>query len=786
MIPQSNRSFISKFFLFFLFLYQPLTFFGSSSIYYFNVKNNNPNLEIYEHAVPGTTKSSRKSKSKPHVKFNATGSAFPQMEIFERKNFTNVTTSKMLEIDFFDSNSTGELVIKGPREYRINFTPEGFLVEEEKSKHHKSKPKTHSPKSRRSKGSKGSSKRSPKSSADYDPIQVAINKLVFLNEEKENSASQDVTSESGNYGVKISKEDVLYSGYDRSKKRSKKGSGKHKKSDIRKNDREYVRTNGESIIKLDQSYYQNNVKDLIDSSAKERQSKSHKKERKGSQGSPSHSKEASPEWVTQNDILKNQIFNSASGRDSYDSDYSYSSGSYNNGSPGSNSGTGSYTQHIYPLGFYRLIVRQQNNEAPVVDLTAQNGGGEGGGGPGLVGASGQKMQIAIIDERLALQVNDGNPGEVANYFDKITMEPVGKISNFKDIVERINVSTLNQDIETIRNVLLSLPNISALASALNLMHPAKFADLSLILFNNHSLLYSNICRHFEEISFCPSPCNRFDVWTKVFGNFQTIKTSGAQTGYHDKTGGVLVGVDFIPREGLCLGAAFAYTHDDVTWHRREADAKIDTYYGLLYSSLRLQNGFLEAMGSFGYSRIDGHRHIRATEFLDRKASHDNHALTYAGRVSGGFNFALPCDVTMQIFDAFDLGNVKNRAFREHGATALNLHVRKHHALHVRNEVGIQISRDYLSNCQTTCWTPAIALKWIYQNPISKRSVRASFQHQNSTFRLKTRRKHTNQISPEASVTINSEDGIYLSAYYEGAFGDGWNSNEVGLHFGKSF
>ncbi|PWU07353.1 MAG: hypothetical protein C5B43_00495, partial [Verrucomicrobia bacterium] len=191
-------------------------------------------------------------------------------------------------------------------------------------------------------------------------------------------------------------------------------------------------------------------------------------------------------------------------------------------------------------------------------------------------------------------------------------------------------------------------------------------------------------------------------------------------------------------------------------------------------------------GSLGFSCIDGHRFIKAGPHLDRKASHDNHAVTYVGRLSGGLDFGLPCEFNLQIFDAFDIGNVHNNAFKEHGACALNLHVRRHNSLRIRNEAGIKVFREFFANCQGTTVTPVVGLKWVYQNPLSGRHVRASFQHQHKSFKLKTRDSITNQIAPEASITLNSEDGLYFSAYYEGAFGDGWKSNEVGLHLGKSF
>lgn len=765
MISRNNAlKFASKLLLLSLFINQPICSYCGYS-YHFNLRTgqgtqcDHPKCEIFE--TVQSRHSSKHRKSKINItNTNDTISFSPQLEILEKKNFTKSNISQMIEIEL-RNNTQGELLIKGPHEYRINFSSEGLQIAEEDSKfiskHLSKSPKKSSKHSKGSKGSKKSSRKSPKNlnvPTEY-PIKLAINNLAFHKDtEQEPAYIHDVMSSNyPSYDFSITSESILKNKSAKSKKSSKKRSksGSDAKSSSDKDSSIYFReSNGESIIS--KNFYQDNVESIIGS----------KHSTSGRKHGSGKGKKPSMKFVSKKSLKSKKK-------------------SLNTISEDTDTEIEGYYEYLYPLGFFRLFIRVPQANGSIL-----------GGGPGPsdfgIAAPGdvQTMQISLIDERLSIQADKGNPGEVAKYFDNITMSPVEKITDIKDIIERVNVSTLNQDLETIRNVLLSLPHLTGLKSALNLLHPAKFADLSLILFNNHSLLYSNICRHFEELTYCCPIEKRYNVWVKAFGNFQHMKTNSCITGYNDQTGGVFVGLDYFPTECFCLGTGFAYTYDDVKWHRKEADALINSYYGFLYSALTHQRFFLEAIGSFSYSHIDAHRFIRASEFLDRKADHKNHALTYGGRINLGFNFDLPCAINLQVFDAVDLGNVENKAFKEHGACALNLHVHKYDSLHVRNELGLQISKDFHSTCQSTCWTPAIGLKWVYQNPLSGRHVVANFQHQHSTFRLKTRNNVTNQVSPEASITATSEDGLYLSTYYEGAFGDGWTSNEFGLHFGKSF
>lgn len=413
----------------------------------------------------------------------------------------------------------------------------------------------------------------------------------------------------------------------------------------------------------------------------------------------------------------------------------------------------------------------------------------------------KKTEITFVDERLSIIINEKKPGDdpennpekVAIYFDAIAVNPVAEIANTEDLIDNIDIPTLNNDAAEVRqaliNNLVNSPSpdvaVNSLAATLNLLHPAKFADLDPIIFNNHSLLYSNICHHFDELYCCIKPECRLNIWGKAFGNFQSRGTDGFITGYNSTTAGIFVGLDCCPINHLCFGSGFAFTADDIRWKEEEADALAETFYGFLYSSLNCQRYFLQAIVSLSYSFIDGNRFIRISPELQRKTNHTNHALTYGGRLNGGLNFNLPCQLFLQVYDSFDLGNVDSGSFTEGGGVSLNLQVDKRSSLHLRNELGIQLSRTFIS-CGTVCWTPSIGVSWVYRNPLTGNDMTARFQGQSVQFTVNTRDKVTNQVSPQASLIVNSASGIYLSAYYDGQFGSGWNSNEVSIHMGKNF
>lgn len=393
----------------------------------------------------------------------------------------------------------------------------------------------------------------------------------------------------------------------------------------------------------------------------------------------------------------------------------------------------------------------------------------------------QRLSILVVDKE-SEDDSEKNIKRIAKYLDTIVLAPpLYTLPSPEGLGDNVDAATINKDIEKVRATLLALPN---LADTLNTLLPAKFGDLDPIILNNHSLLYSNICQHFNELRCCPNTNNCLNLWSKFFGSYQNRETSGFFTGYNSNTNGVFIGLDCCPISTLCYGAGFAYTYDDVKWKNDEADATSDTYYGFLYSALNCRKYFLKAILSLSYSSIEGNRYITLPD--QRSANHNNHAWSYGGRLNGGFNFYLPCQLILQLYDSVDLGNVDHSAFTESGATALNLHVNKHSYLQLRNELGMQLCANYFSCCNNYCWSPAIGLSWVYKNPLSHNNITARFQNQSTQFISQTRSEVTNQISPQASLTFRSINGTSLALYYDGEFGNGWNNNEFSIHFGKNF
>ena len=101
-------------------------------------------------------------------------------------------------------------------------------------------------------------------------------------------------------------------------------------------------------------------------------------------------------------------------------------------------------------------------------------------------------------EDIGQNAEDANQdAEDADQNGEVTVQSNKNISKEESEKKRL-VDMLNKDIEDVREILVNLPTKEALAAALNMLHPAKIADIDLIISNNHSLIYSNICRHFDE------------------------------------------------------------------------------------------------------------------------------------------------------------------------------------------------------------------------------------------------------------------------------------------------
>lgn len=124
--------------------------------------------------------------------------------------------------------------------------------------------------------------------------------------------------------------------------------------------------------------------------------------------------------------------------------------------------------------------------------------------------------------------------------------------------------------------------------------------------------------------------NNVGMW--VQGLYNHAKLSGSD-GYTGKSKGIAMGMDGMVTDNLKLGFGYAYSTTDVDADGNNTD--VDTHTGMLYGEYTFGNAFVNAAGTYGYSKYDGKRDLLGTSI---KSDYNMDALY--GQVMTGYNFDL--------------------------------------------------------------------------------------------------------------------------------------------------
>jgi outer membrane autotransporter protein len=162
------------------------------------------------------------------------------------------------------------------------------------------------------------------------------------------------------------------------------------------------------------------------------------------------------------------------------------------------------------------------------------------------------------------------------------------------------------------------------------------------------------------------------VWAKVTGSTASQDKVGQYDGYNLSSGGVVFGIDKELNNGLIIGLAAGYTNtkteqDDF----RDGDkATTNSYQLSAYASKTYDKAYVDGSLSYTKHNTDGER----STAIDRVASYDVDADQLSAKINGGYNFILENKVAITPFASLEYSTIKQNAYKETGAGAINLSV----------------------------------------------------------------------------------------------------------------
>ena len=320
------------------------------------------------------------------------------------------------------------------------------------------------------------------------------------------------------------------------------------------------------------------------------------------------------------------------------------------------------------------------------------------------------------------------------------------------------------------------------------MQPSQLKALGVSATNTTVQLHSIIAEHAG--SYIKSECTvgnrkKWSVWGDLFGVFSHQAMLHGELGFHDGTGGGLVGVDAAPCKNLSVGGALAYTFTRLDWNHNPSHATVQNGYGILYASWYSSHFFATSAVTGGYNHNDADRNILLfTSPIDTTA----HSSFSGGEGSGFVEMgAILHHQKMQFipFASLHYCYLHHNQFKETGADGLNLKVEDSNANLLRSEAGLQFSSCYKR--EEYEWIPRLSASVIEENRFKGKHYTAEFvENAGNFFTVKGLRPQHTLFSPKASMQLKKGEDLSFFLGYEGEFGSKFHNNRAHLFMNWSF
>ncbi len=164
------------------------------------------------------------------------------------------------------------------------------------------------------------------------------------------------------------------------------------------------------------------------------------------------------------------------------------------------------------------------------------------------------------------------------------------------------------------------------------------------------------------------------AWVKTFGVIAEQEARGGHSGYDANTYGVAFGVDKEVREGVRIGASFAYANTDVDGDGAgNSQLDINSYQGSIYGDYTTDKYYVEGSIGYGMNNSDTSRIVNFGG-LNRVVSGDYDTNQYMVSVAGGMPQKLSNGVVFTPTAGLAWTHLEGDTYTETGGTGFNLTV----------------------------------------------------------------------------------------------------------------
>ena len=190
----------------------------------------------------------------------------------------------------------------------------------------------------------------------------------------------------------------------------------------------------------------------------------------------------------------------------------------------------------------------------------------------------------------------------------------------------------------------------------------------------------------DTATLSPEQDQALSIWGNAFGSFISNRGSGANAGFNQAAGGVIVGGDALVMEDLWLGVALGYAHSKTIGDGNSGHARADNFHAGVYANWAPGPWFATADFGLTFSQFQTERPAGGATAEGRSNMLDT---SMGGELGYAFDFG---GMTLAPSASLRYDLITAKGYTETGAGLANLtiHDATHHALRI--DIGAEASQ----------------------------------------------------------------------------------------------
>jgi outer membrane autotransporter protein len=345
--------------------------------------------------------------------------------------------------------------------------------------------------------------------------------------------------------------------------------------------------------------------------------------------------------------------------------------------------------------------------------------------------------------------------------------------------------------------ILDAQSLDQLQHSFNQMHPAHFDTIAYAEGNVAERIRQIFTDHFFEqgVIACPEK-QLWRVWVAPFTQEARQSGEGERYGYHQKSTGVSVAVDYRKKSHWLFSAGLSYATSHLCMPEVNIKAEFKSYAGTLGAAWTNAVWFADFQFSYLHSPIQARRtmHFEAKEFpqlgaVRSTAAHDTSSNQILGHLGIGYDFKVAAG-TKALINITPFANVDyvydmQSGYWEEGADIFNLEVDEKSYDLLRPEAGFGIG--YHRCFRKIDLTLDLSASYVLEFRLIGNATEASFRQSPCRFSVHGLNPENNLICPAARFRLAIPKlGMSLTLGYHGEFGEDFVGNAVEVELRQGF